>query len=75
MARAVRPGVATMDKGSGTDARTHWARAVENFRPGKFAKNIGVLAGGMAAAQAVRLAAEPVLTRLFSRSDYGIYNL
>ncbi|MCH8977694.1 MAG: lipopolysaccharide biosynthesis protein [Armatimonadetes bacterium] len=64
-----------MDKGSRTNARTYWARAVEYFRPGKFAKNIGILAGGMAAAQVIRLAAEPVLTRLFSQSDYGIYNL
>ncbi len=63
-----------MDKGRQTDSRTLWSRAVEYFRPGKFARNIGLLAGGTALAQLIRLAAEPFLTRIFSQSDFGIYS-
>ena len=63
-----------MDKGPQTDSRTLWSRAVQYFRPGKFARNIGLLAGGTALAQLIRLAAEPFLTRIFSQSDFGIYS-
>src|SRR3984957_369256 len=38
---------------------------------GGFARNVSILAGGTAAAQALAIAASPILTRLYKPSDFG----
>ena len=63
-----------MNSGSDPERQSAWNKVVGYFRPGQFAKSVGLLAGGTALAQLIRLAAEPVLTRIFSREDYGVYN-
>jgi O-antigen/teichoic acid export membrane protein len=42
---------------------------------GKFAKNVGVLAGGTAFAQALLVLSTPILTRIFTPEDFGVYSV
>ena len=42
-----------------------------SLRRGSFSRNVGVLIGGTAAAQGITLLASPLLSRLFSPSDFG----
>jgi O-antigen/teichoic acid export membrane protein len=39
---------------------------------GKFARNVSILVGGTAMAQAIAVAASPALTRLYRPSDFGV---
>ena len=39
---------------------------------GAFGRGVAVLGGGAAAAQAIAVAASPILTRLYSPADFGV---
>lgn len=38
----------------------------------RFAKNVGILAGGTVAGQIIILAASPLITRLYSPEEFGM---
>ncbi len=42
------------------------------FPRGGFARSVSVLAGGTAAAQAIAIAASPILTRIYKPADFGL---
>jgi O-antigen/teichoic acid export membrane protein len=42
---------------------------------GKFAKNVGILAGGTAISQALLILSTPILTRIFSPEEFGVYSV
>jgi len=47
-------------------------RVIDLFRKRMFVRQVGILAGGTAAAHAINIAAMPVLTRLYSPEELGI---
>src|SRR5690606_18601393 len=49
-----------------------WARLLVRLRAGPFARAVATLAGATAVAQAISLAASPLLTRLYTPDDFGI---
>ena len=47
-------------------------RILDRWLPrGGFARSVSILAGGTAMAQALAIAASPILTRLYKPSDFG----
>jgi O-antigen/teichoic acid export membrane protein len=42
---------------------------------GKFAKNVSILAGGTAFSQAIIIVTTPILTRIFSPEEFGVYSV
>ncbi|OZM57483.1 hypothetical protein CIB95_08495 [Lottiidibacillus patelloidae] len=42
---------------------------------GKFAKNVGVLAGGTAFSQLIIILSTPILTRIYSPEEFGVYSV
>lgn len=53
--------------------RDAWKRAVNSAPMGSAGRAIGILAGGSALAQLLSLIALPVVTRLYSPEDFGVF--
>lgn len=50
------------------------AARLSRFNQGSFYKNVAWVAGGTAAAQAITVLSTPVVTRLYTPSDYGVFS-
>jgi O-antigen/teichoic acid export membrane protein len=50
-------------------------RMIAKLRHSQFAANVSVLAGGTALAQAMALVVSPILTRLYTPEDFGMFGL
>jgi len=49
---------------------------IESMLPGgKLARNVAILIGGTLIAQGLAVVTAPVLSRLYSPADYGVFNL
>jgi len=48
------------------------SQAVSSLRQRRFAKNVAVLSGGTIVGQAIAVLASPIITRLYSPSEYGV---
>ena len=46
---------------------------IERFNKSKFYKSVAWVAGGMAVAQAIAILSAPIVTRLYTPSDYGVF--
>lgn len=59
--------------------RPKWAllkNAMEAVLPkGRFARSVGVLAGGAALGQAITVLISPILTRIYSPDDFGVFGV
>jgi lipopolysaccharide exporter len=56
-------------------SRNSLRRKLRQWRNSRFVQDVATLAGGITAAQAVAVAAAPVLTRLYTPNDLGIFAL
>ena len=57
----------------GAGLRERWRHLRQRLRGGSFFAQVAVLVGGAAFAQALGVAAMPVLTRLYTPGDYGVF--
>jgi len=55
--------------------RTWWRFIVARFKPGGFLRNVAIVSTGTAIAQGIQVLASPVLTRLYSPADFGIFSV
>jgi len=69
-----KPGT-TPDRLSGRDPRPALARLLSAVRPGAFGKDALTLATGAAVAQAISFGIAPVLARLYSPHDFGVFSI
>ncbi|HAF70296.1 TPA: polysaccharide biosynthesis protein [Candidatus Acetothermia bacterium] len=66
-----------MNRMRGVAATQGWIKgAIKTVLPrGKFARSVTVLAGGAALGQAITVLVSPILTRLYSPEDFGVFGV